>query len=57
MHFPAPAQLQEDIAGKGRKTVVIIDPHIKRDTAWDLFTEAQRQQFFVRTKDDSEFDG
>lgn len=39
--FPQPAQLQEEVASRGRKTVTIVDPHVKRDSNYYIFSEAQ----------------
>ena len=29
--FPQPIELQDDVASRGRQTVTIVDPHVKRD--------------------------
>jgi hypothetical protein len=55
--FPDPVKLQEDIASHGRKTVTIIDPHIKRDPNYYIYQEAERNSYFVRDKDGKDFDG
>ncbi|KAF6258577.1 glycosyl hydrolases family 31-domain-containing protein [Scenedesmus sp. NREL 46B-D3] len=55
--FPNPVQMQEDIASRGRKMVTIVDPHVKRDTSYYVYKEASEKKYFVRTKDNTEFDG
>lgn len=55
--FPEPAALQEDIASRGRRTVTIIDPHIKRDPSYHIYSEAARLDYFVKDRDGKEFDG
>ena len=55
--FPEPAALQEDLASRGRRTVTIIDPHIKRDPSYSIYSEAARLDFFVKDRDGKEFDG
>lgn len=55
--FPEPAALQEDIASRGRRTVTIIDPHIKRDPSYHIYSEAAGLDFFVKDRDGKEFDG
>lgn len=55
--FPHPAELQNDVASRGRKTVTIVDPHVKRDPSYNIYQHAQQKQYFVRTKDGGEFDG
>jgi len=34
--FPNPVAMQEAIAAKARKMIVIIDPHIKRDSGYKV---------------------
>lgn len=38
--FPDPAEMQNTIALAHRKVVTIIDPHIKRDSGYEVFSEA-----------------
>lgn len=56
-HFPTPKRMQDDIASKGRKMVVIIDPHVKRDTKYTLHAEAERLGYYVKTQDNKDYDG
>lgn len=56
-YFPNPAQLQQHIAAYGRKTIAIIDPHMKRDDGYRLFSEARDKGLFVKTHDGNDFDG
>jgi alpha 1,3-glucosidase len=55
--FPRPAEMQEDVASRGRKMVTIVDPHVKRDTSYYVHKEAQELGHYVRNKDGGEFDG
>jgi hypothetical protein len=55
--FPDPVGLQEDIASRGRRMVTIIDPHVKRDQSYYVFSEAEKAGHFVKTKSGSDFDG
>jgi alpha 1,3-glucosidase len=55
--FPDPEKLQEDVASHGRKTVTIIDPHIKRDPGYYIYQEAEKGGYFVKDKDGKDFDG
>lgn len=34
--FPTPKDMQNKVSEKGRKMVTIVDPHVKRDTNYDL---------------------
>eukprot|EP00899_Mesostigma_viride_P016621 jgi/Mesvir1/24960/Mv16930-RA.1 len=56
-HFPRPAELQEAIAAKGRKTVAIVDPHVKRDSNYGLHKEAESKGYYVKDRDGKDFDG
>jgi alpha-glucosidase (family GH31 glycosyl hydrolase) len=55
--FPDPVRLQDDIAAHGRKTVTIIDPHIKKDDGYYIFQEAQQHRYYVQNKDGSDYEG
>jgi hypothetical protein len=37
--------------------VTIVDPHVKRDSNYYVYKEASEKKYFVRTKDNTEFDG
>ena len=56
-YFPTPAEMQDDVASRGRKMVTIVDPHIKRDGEWRIFKEATERGLFVKDKDGNDFDG
>ena len=55
--FPNPAAMQEKLAARGRKMVTIVDPHIKRDTQWDLHKEATANGYYIKNKDGADFAG
>jgi alpha 1,3-glucosidase len=55
--FPRPAELQDDIASRGRKIVASVDPHIKRDPAYPIFKDAQERGHYVRNKDGKDYEG
>lgn len=56
-YFPSPIRMQEDVASRGRKMVTIVDPHVKRDSNYPIFSEAQQLGYYVKNKDGGEFDG
>lgn len=56
-HFPTPVEMQDAIASRGRKMVTIVDPHIKRDPDWRIFSEAQEKGLFVKDKEGKDYDG
>lgn len=55
--FPDPVGMQEDIASRGRKMVTIVDPHVKRDHSYYIFSQAEQAKHFVLNKHRSDFDG
>lgn len=55
--FPNPVAMQDSIAAKGRKMVVIIDPHIKRDGGYHIHSEAQAKGLYVKDNNNNDFDG
>ncbi|KAI9204856.1 glycosyl hydrolases family 31-domain-containing protein [Polychytrium aggregatum] len=55
--FPNPANMQSDLAVKGRKMVTIIDPHIKKDDNYHVSSEAKSAGIFVKNKDGSDYEG
>jgi alpha-glucosidase len=50
-HFPHPKQMVSDLSKEGFKTVVIIDPGIKIDPNYSVYTEALEKGFFCRRMD------
>eukprot|EP00898_Chlorokybus_atmophyticus_P004984 jgi/Chlat1/5487/Chrsp36S05435 len=55
--FPKPVEMQQRIAGKTRKMVTIIDPHIKRDSNFMLHSEASSKGYYVKDANGNEYDG
>lgn len=45
------------LASKGRKLVVIIDPHIKRDGGYSVHNDATSNGYYVKNKDRNDFEG
>lgn len=37
--------------------MTIVDPHIKKDSGWDVYKEAEEQGLFVKNEDGSNFEG
>lgn len=57
-YFPSPARLQDHVASRGRKTVTIIDPHVKRDPDFAMHAEASSKGLYVKSADGtSDFEG
>ncbi|GAX83418.1 hypothetical protein CEUSTIGMA_g10843.t1 [Chlamydomonas eustigma] len=55
--FPKPIELQNDVASRGRETVTIVDPHVKRDHSYYIFQEAQSEGYFVKNPQGGDFEG
>ncbi|HYG12242.1 MAG TPA: TIM-barrel domain-containing protein, partial [Pyrinomonadaceae bacterium] len=53
--FPDPPRMLGDLSRDGFRTVVIIDPGIKVDENYSVYTEGRAGNFFHRTKDGREF--
>ncbi|XP_012277240.1 neutral alpha-glucosidase AB [Orussus abietinus] len=55
--FPNPLEMIQNLTAKGRKLVVIIDPHIKRDTGYFLHNDATSLGYYVKHKDGKDYEG
>jgi alpha-glucosidase len=50
-HFPEPKRMVKELAEDGFKTIVIIDPGIKIDPNYSVYTEALENDYFCRRGD------
>jgi len=55
--FPNPGAMQDKLAARGHKMVTIIDPHIKKDPAYWIHSEAVSKGLYVRKADGGEYEG
>ncbi|XP_077674957.1 neutral alpha-glucosidase C isoform X3 [Eretmochelys imbricata] len=55
--FQHPERMQELLKRKKRKLVVIIDPHIKVDPMYTLYSEAKKKGYFVKDRKGQDFEG
>lgn len=55
--FPNPIEMQNKLAGKGRRMVTIVDPHVKRDGSYFLHKEASEKGYYVKDSSGNDFDG
>ncbi|XP_012164345.1 neutral alpha-glucosidase AB isoform X1 [Bombus terrestris] len=55
--FPNPIEMVHNLTAKGRKLVVIIDPHIKRDPGYFLHNDATKMGYYIKTKDGKDYEG
>ncbi|MCS6917976.1 MAG: glycoside hydrolase family 31 protein [Chitinophagales bacterium] len=56
-HFPNPKRMIADLAQKGLKTVLIVDPGIKVDDPYWVYKEGTEQKRFCRRGDDYYMEG
>lgn len=49
--------MQHNLTALGRKLVVIIDPHIKRESGYFLHSTALANGYYVKNKDGSVYEG
>ncbi|CAK9021396.1 3-alpha-glucosidase (Glucosidase II subunit alpha) (Protein PRIORITY IN SWEET LIFE 5) (Protein RADIAL SWELLING 3) [Durusdinium trenchii] len=56
-HFSQAGKLLDTLEASGRKLVTIIDPHIKKDTGYDVYKKMQSHDLFTKTKDKQLYDG
>lgn len=55
--FPNPLEMVQNLTAKGRKLVVIIDPHIKRDASYFIHNDATSYGYYVKTRDGKDYEG
>lgn len=56
-HFAQPDKLLAALEASKRKLVTIIDPHIKKDSGYDVYNKMKNHDFFTKTKDKQLYDG
>lgn len=57
IRFKTPIAMQENLVSTGRRLVVIIDPHIKRESGYFLHDTALENDYYVKTKDGNVYEG
>lgn len=57
LKFPNPEQMTNHLSSFGRKLVTIVDPHIKIDTNYHIYSEAKEKNYFVKDKSGNAVDG
>ena len=55
--FPNSIEMINDLSSFGRKLVTIVDPHIKSDSNYPIYSEAKEKNFFVKDKNGNVLDG
>ncbi|XP_015275543.1 PREDICTED: neutral alpha-glucosidase C [Gekko japonicus] len=55
--FCSPVRMQKALMKKKRKLVVIVDPHIKVDPQYAIYTQAEGKGYFVKDRTGKDFKG
>jgi len=55
--YPDPVAMQEVLVQNGRQLVTIADPHIKVDEDYHVYSDAIKQELYVKDKDNKPFVG
>lgn len=55
--FPNSEQMIQELSSFGRKLVTIVDPHIKKDDSYHIYSEAKEKNYFVKDKSGGQLDG
>ncbi|KAH0541134.1 neutral alpha-glucosidase AB [Cotesia glomerata] len=55
--FSNPTKMIQDLTNKHRKLVVIIDPHIKRDSGYFVHRDAEDNGYYVKTAENKDYEG
>ncbi|CAH2061938.1 unnamed protein product, partial [Iphiclides podalirius] len=55
--FPHPGDMVANLTAKGRRLVVIIDPHIKREAGYFVHEDAMENGLYVKDKDGNVYEG
>nr|BBD49479.1 alpha-glucosidase [Samia ricini] len=55
--FPHPSEMVANLTAKGRKMVVIVDPHVKREAGYFVHEDAIDNGYYVKDKDGKVYEG
>ncbi|KAL3874005.1 hypothetical protein ACJMK2_037076 [Sinanodonta woodiana] len=55
--FPNPVDMLKHLGAKGRRMVTIVDPHLKRDDNYKVYSEAKSKDLMVKTNNGVEYEG
>lgn len=57
MKFPHPDVMIQNLTATGRKLVIIIDPHIKRESGYFVHEDSLSNDYYVKNKDGTVYEG
>lgn len=55
--FPHPSEMVANLTAKGRKLVVIIDPHVKREAGFFVHEDCLENDYYVKDRDGKVYEG
>ncbi|XP_055711223.1 neutral alpha-glucosidase AB [Phlebotomus papatasi] len=55
--FPHPLDMIRNLTERGRHLVIIIDPHIKRDSGYFFHNDCTDRGYYVKNKDERDYEG
>lgn len=55
--FSNSIEMLRNLSSKGRKLVTIVDPHLKRDDNYQVYTEARDKGLLVKNSNGNDYDG
>ncbi|XP_034478778.1 neutral alpha-glucosidase AB [Drosophila innubila] len=55
--FPEPLTMIKNLTELGRHLVIIIDPHIKRDTSYFFHNDCTENGYYVKTREGNDYEG
>ena len=55
--FPNPEDMLNSVASRGRKMVCSIDPHIKEDDGYFMYTECRNRDLFIKDRNGKQYKG
>ncbi|XP_030378135.1 neutral alpha-glucosidase AB [Scaptodrosophila lebanonensis] len=55
--FPEPLTMIKNLTELGRHLVIIIDPHIKRDSGYFFHNDCTERGYYVKTRDGNDYEG
>ncbi|XP_046564114.1 neutral alpha-glucosidase AB-like isoform X1 [Haliotis rubra] len=55
--FPNPQEMVDNLVSRGRKLVTIVDPHLKKDDNYHVYSDLKARDYYVKNKDNGEYEG
>ena len=57
LSFGNPEKLTKVLNSKGRRLITIIDPHLKKDSSYPVYNEAQQNNYLIKNKEGNDYEG